>query len=142
MSAPAKRRTPWIGRITIAVAVVLLGYLVLVGSCSGYEPRRYVMEAISESLPLRQAVEIHYRSRGALPASSRELQLRPESMKLRYAQRVEWNAADRMVVVTMEPERYRGKRFGWVAAGGPGGAVEWTCKTIDLEAKYLPADCR
>ena len=38
-------------------------------------------------------------------------------------------------------EREQGKRFE-IAAVEKDGALEWVCRTIDFEAKYLPASCR
>ncbi len=56
------------------------------------------------------------------------------------AQCVAYDAAKRMIVVTMG-EHFKDQRFA-IQAEEKGGPIAWTCRTIDLDPKYLPAACR
>jgi pilin len=121
----------------IAAAVLLIALLVWKGSCSGYDSRRAVSEAIAEAAPLKARVEQLYASKAALPkAGDPEFRIdKPKS-----AQRIEWNPKAG-VIITMEGQPYPGKSFAYEPIVQD-GRIEWTCRALDIETKYLPAACR
>ncbi len=59
---------------------------------------------------------------------------------MRFTKSVGWDAERRAIVVVLG-ERDSGKRFE-IAAVENAGALEWVCRTIDFDVKYLPASCR
>ena len=131
----------WIGRIAVAAAMILVVLLVLKGSCSGYDNRRIVTEAINEAAPVKARVEEFYRKNGALPKGADAAAFRLDATQLRSARRIEWSATGRALVITMDGEPYAGKRFAFEPSERD-GHFEWTCFAIEMEAKYLPAACR
>lgn len=127
--------------LALAALVLGAGALFYVATYSGYDSRRFVGEAIKEAEPLKaRIVEYHHRTR-ALPQGAEAKALRLDSSGLKRARSVEWDATRAMLVVTMEGKPYPGKRFGWMAEARD-GSLEWTCRPIDMESKYLPAACR
>ena len=62
---------------------------------------------------------------------------------MKYTQSIAYDAERRMIVVTMGDSNssIAGKRFA-MHAREERGALEWACRTIDLDRKYLPATCR
>ena len=126
--------------VVVCAAVLGIGAFLFVATHSGYDSRRHVGEAIEEAAPFKARVaEFHERNK-ALPQAADAPMLR-QDQKLRRARSVEWDAGRRMIVVTMDGQPYPGKRFGWIADERE-GRLEWTCRPLDMEAKYLPAACR
>ena len=65
----------------------------------------------------------------------------------KYTQSVVYDADKRMIVVTMGHKDYKdykeflhGKRLA-MHAEEKYGAISWTCRSIDLERRYLPSAC-
>ena len=79
----------WVGRTVIAIAVLLLALFVVRGSCSGYDSRARVSDAMAESAPLKAQVEEFHRKRGALPEGAEAAAFRVEAGKLKAARRIE-----------------------------------------------------
>ena len=131
----------WLGRAAIGIAVLVMALFVVRGSCSGYDSRRHVNEAMGEAAPLKARIEEFHREHRRLPQTGEAAALRLQEASLSSARRIEWSGANRMLVITMGREPYANKRFGW-AARERDGALEWTCRPIDIDAKHLPADCR
>ena len=130
-----------LGIVAIAAVVLGAGVFFYVATHSGYDSRRFVGEAITEAEPLKARIVEHHRRTKALPQGAEAKALRLEGSALERARAVEWDATRGMLVVTMEGQPYPGKRFGWTAEAHQ-GRLEWTCRAIDIETKYLPPVCR
>jgi hypothetical protein len=131
----------WISRVAVAAAVVLVVLVILKGSCSGYDTRRVVSEAIGEAAAVKARVEEFYRKNAALPGAADAPAFRIDATQASSARRIEWNATARSVVITMDGEPYAGKRFAFEPVVRD-GRLDWTCRSIDIDVKYLPAACR
>ena len=130
----------WAKRVLILVVLLVIAAAILIPSYQGYRPRQLISEALVEGLALRTRVTEIYESRRRLPLESEAVALRIPQSELKRAQSVVWDAAGRRVVVTVgDPQP--GKRFAFHAEERDGN-LTWACRTIDLEAKYLPASCR
>jgi Tfp pilus assembly protein PilE len=138
-----KARSPsswtFTGALLLGILGVLLVIAVAVPAYSGYAPRAKVSEGVSIAASLRAPIAEFHAKHQRLPG--------PEEAKkfsygepMHYTALVAWDAARKAIVVTMA-DRFQGKRFE-IAAEEKGGTLEWTCRTIDLEPKYLPASCR
>jgi hypothetical protein len=104
-----------------------------------YSHRERVSEGLSIAHSLKTPVAEFHANRGRLPGSQEAAQFTYRE-KPKFARSVAWDPARRAIVATMG-DREDGKRFE-LAAVEKGGALEWICRTIDLDAKYLPASCR
>jgi hypothetical protein len=59
----------------------------------------------------------------------------------RNVRTIHYDTERKAVVITMGRLPYEGKRFGFFAEERD-GKMEWSCRKIDLDPKYLPAACR
>jgi hypothetical protein len=126
--------------VALAAVVLGVGAFLVVAANSGYDSRRHVNEAIAEAAPFRARIVEFYERNKALPRAADAPMLR-QDQRLRRARSVEWNADTGMLVIAMDGHRYPGKRFAFVAEIRD-GRLEWGCRPIDIESKYLPASCR
>jgi Tfp pilus assembly protein PilE len=127
--------------LLVFIAIVILVALGI-PAYQGFRPRALISEAVIDGSALKFKVAQFYEKHRKLPelAEAAALQLRPSDLK--RAQSVVWDAAGRLVVVTVsEPKSQMGKRFALYAEERDGMLV-WTCRTIDLDVKYLPGSCR
>ena len=120
--------------------VVLAIAAVAVPMYQGFRPRAIVTHAIDEAMPLRARIDEFHANNRRLPDGAAAATYRLDR-ELNYTKSVVWSPAERMLIVTMGENMHRGKRFGWKAEPR-GASIEWKCSGIDLEAKYLPANCR
>jgi hypothetical protein len=104
-----------------------------------YAPRERASEGLSRAMALRTPVAEFYANERRLPGAQEAVKFR-ESDPMKFTTSVGWDAERRAIVATLG-ERDGGRRFE-IAALEKGGALEWVCRTIDFEAKYLPASCR
>jgi hypothetical protein len=121
--------------------IVIPGWMVYVSveAQIEYQQRARASKGLSRAMALRAPVAEFYANERRLPAAQDAAKF-TESEPLKFAKLVGWDAARRAIVVTLG-ERDGGKRFE-IAAIEKDGALEWVCRTIDFEAKYLPASCR
>jgi hypothetical protein len=117
----------------------IVGFL-YVASHSGYDSRAHITEAINEASPLKDRVADFHAKNKSLPQAA-DVAAAKGALALKRARGIDWDPARRMVVITMEGEPYPGKRFAYVAEPRD-DRIEWVCRPLDLEAKFLPAVCR
>jgi hypothetical protein len=121
--------------------IVIPGWMVYVSAQAQieYSHRERASEGLSRATALRTPVAEFYASERRLPGPQEASKFR-ENDPMKFTRSVGWDAERRAIVATMG-EREEGKRFE-IAAVEKDGALEWVCRTIDFEAKYLPASCR
>ena len=121
--------------------IVIPALLVYVSAQAQYEyhGREQVAEAAHIAASLKTPVTEFYEANRRLPGPSEAGQFR-HGEKMKYTASVGWDAGRGAIVATMA-ERFKGRRFE-MAAAAKGDKLEWTCRPIDLEPKYLRADCR
>ena len=121
--------------------IVVPGFIVYAGVTAQleYAPRERAREGLSRAMALRTPVAEFYANERRLPGAQEAVQFR-ESEPMKFTKSVAWDAERRAIVATLG-ERDGGRRFE-IAAVEKDGALAWVCRTIDFEAKYLPASCR
>jgi hypothetical protein len=121
--------------------IVIPGWILYVSMTAHleYQVRERSSEGRARALLLRTPVAEFYANEGRLPGPQEAAKFR-DNEPMRFSKSVAWDAGRRAIVVTLG-ERDGGKRFE-IAAVEKGGELEWLCRTIDFDAKYLPASCR
>jgi len=141
--AKPRRGYKWrVKHILIVLVLVTIAVLVAIPSYVGYRSRALINEAISDVAPLKLRVVEYYvkHERFPLATEAAEFQLAPSDLK--RAKSVVWDPAGRSIVVTVaEPQSVSGKRFA-LYVEKRSDALVWTCRSIDLDAKHMPAYCR
>ena len=135
-----RRGLGW-GLKRILIALVLIALIAIaIPAYHGFRPRALISEALIDGGGLRTRVAEFYEKHRRLPldAEAKAFQMGPPDLK--RAQSVVWDPAGRTIVITVgEPQP--GKRVSLLAEERD-GVLAWTCRTIDLEPKYLPGSCR
>jgi type IV pilus assembly protein PilA len=103
-----------------------------------YTPRAKISETVSLAASLKQPIAAFYEEHKRLPAPHEAEKFRVNAGK--YAQSVAYDAGKRMILVTLG-DRFKDQRFA-IHAEEKDGTIAWTCRTIDVDPKYLPAACR
>lgn len=136
----ATRPSAWtaLGAIALALAP-LVPVLVMVQEYEYRANRDKVAEGVSIAATLQSPIAAFYEKHKRLPDPQEAAQFR-HSSPTKFTASVGWDATRKAVVATMG-ERFNGKRFE-IAAEEKDGALVWTCRSIDLEPKYLSAACR
>jgi type IV pilus assembly protein PilA len=127
-----------LGALVVIVVPAYIAY-VSVQAQRQYAPRERASEGLSRAQALRTPVAEFYYNEGRLPGPQEAAKF-TEREPLKFARSVGWDAGRRAIVVVLG-ERDGGKRFE-IAALEKAGVLEWTCRTIDFDARYLPASCR
>jgi hypothetical protein len=121
--------------------IVIPGWILYVSMTAHleYQIRERASEGRAIAMTLREPVAEFHANQRRLPGPQDAAQFSyREPMK--FTRSVAWDPARRAIVVTLG-EREEGKRFEF-AAVEKDGALEWICRTIDFDAKYLPSSCR
>jgi len=130
--------TAWVLGLT-ALGIVCL--VVYIGFGSGYNSRRHIANAIEDAGRLKADVAAFRLKNNRWP-DAREAAQMPGAKKQYYDVRaIGYDAEKKAVVITMDKLPYEGKRFGFFAEDRD-GKLEWACRRIDIDTKYLPAGCR
>jgi hypothetical protein len=130
----------WLKRTLVAIVAIAIPISFLIPAFQGTRSKTRIAGMFGESFVLKTKVEAFFDKQRRLPldAEARGFQMGPSD--LNWAQSIAWDPASRAIVVTLgEPQS--GKRFA-LHAEERDGKLDWTCRTIDLETKYLPASCR
>ncbi len=124
--------------VVAGVAILLFGLYIAFGS--SFEDRRDVRLAMAEGADMREAVAAFQRRTGRWPRADESGEFRADPSRLNHARSIVFDAGRRAVVVTMRRQPYTGRSFAFI----PDDATppRWSCKPIDLDAKYLPESCR
>jgi hypothetical protein len=123
------------------VVIVVPAYVVYVSveTQRQYAPRERASEGLARAQALRTPVAEFYFNEGRLP-NAQEAAKFAERDPMKFTKSVGWNAERRAIVVVLG-ERDGGRRFEIAALEKP-GALDWACRTIDFDPKYLPSSCR
>jgi len=137
----APRPPSWLTATGALLLIVIPGTLVYVTAQAQieYSRRERAREGLSRAMALRTPVAEFYANERRLPGAQEAAKFRA-SEPMKFTRSVVWDAERRAIVATLG-ERDGGRRFE-VAAVEKEGTLEWICRTIDFEAKYLPASCR
>ena len=121
--------------------IVIPAWMIYVSAQAQYEyhGREQVAEAARIAGELRVPVAEFHQQHGRLPGPQEAARFQ-HAEKMRYTASVGWDAGRGAIVATMA-ERFKDRRFE-MAATAKDGKLEWTCRPIDLDPKYLRADCR
>lgn len=125
-----------------AFGIALVPFVPVLVTFAEYEHRanrERVTEGVLGASALKPPIGEYYEKHKRLPDAQEASQFR-HSSPMNFTASVAWDAARKAIVATMG-ERFNGKRFE-IVAEEKDGALVWTCRTIDLERKYLPASCR
>ena len=130
----------WAKHMLILVMLIVVAAAFAIPAFHGYRPRALISEAVLDSAALRTRVAQFHEARRRLPQEAEVGAFQVPPSDLKRAQSVVWDAAGRrIVVIAGNPQP--GKRFA-LQAEVRDGTLTWTCRTIDLDVKYLPASCR
>lgn len=125
--------------VTAILVLVIPGFLLAAPAWyADYAPRAKVGETVLLANSLKQPITDFYHEHRRLPALHEAEKFRVDGGK--YAQSMAYDAGSRMIAVTLG-DRFKDKRFARHAEEKD-GTIVWSCRTIDLEPKYLPAACR
>ena len=121
--------------------ILVPGYMayVTVDAQREYVRRDRSREGLARAMSLRTPVAEYYANERRLPAAQEAAKFR-DTEPMKFTKSVAWDPGRRAIVVTLG-ERDDGKRFE-LAAVEKDGTLEWICRSIDFEARYLPASCR
>ena len=121
--------------------IVIPGWILYVSMTAHleYQIRERASEGLSRASALRTPVAEFYANERRLP-DQQEAAKFAETEPMQFSKSVGWDPARRAIVVTLG-EREEGKRFE-ILAIEKDGMLEWKCRTIDFNAKYLPSSCR
>jgi type IV pilus assembly protein PilA len=127
-----------LGALALIVVPAYVAYVTAQAQLE-YAPRERASEGLARAQALRTPVAEFYANQGRLPNPAEAAKF-AERDAMKFTQSVGWDAGRRAIVVALG-ERDGGRRFE-IAALEKEGALEWACRTIDFDAKYLPASCR
>ena len=128
-----------LGAVALGFVWFALVSAMLVPAYGDYTPRAKVSEAILAAGSIRTEVTEFYDEHSRLPTLHEASRFRTERPS-RWVESVVYAPAAERIEVTMR-EIFPGKRFA-LHAHDSSGQLTWTCRTIDLEKKHLPASCR
>lgn len=104
-----------------------------------YKPRAKVSEAILAASATKTQLTDFFEKERRLPRADEAERFRAERPS-KYVEHVVYEPAEKRIVVTLR-EIHPGRRFALYAAVQDGN-LSWTCRSIDVENKYLPGACR
>jgi hypothetical protein len=127
--------------VVALMAIAVTCFVVYVGFGAGYNSRRYVTYAMEDAGRLKSDVTDFRRANKRWPDAAEALKMPGAKALSRDVESIVYDAERKAVVITMGHRPYEGKRFGFFAEERD-GKPDWSCRTIDLDPKYLPAGCR
>lgn len=127
------------GKLEAQWGVVILGILGAVGipAYQDYKVRETVAKGVADGIALGAQMNVFYDKQKRLPSAAEA----PKSQPAGTAWAVAYDPAGRMIVVTLGEGSVKGRRVA-VRAETAGPTLRWTCRTIDLDKRYLPKSCR
>ena len=127
------------GALGMGALWLAIAYIGVAPMYGGYEPRAKVSEAVLAASGTRTELTEFFEKERRLPGPAEAGRFRAERPS-RYVETVIYEPGESRVVVTMR-EVEADKRFALYATAKDGN-LTWSCRTIDLETKYLPSACR
>ena len=132
----------WVKRGLIVFVVIVIPVAWAIPAWHGYRSRALISEALADGGAMRSRVAEFYEKNRRLPQPADATGLQLAGSDLKRARSVAWDAPGRRIVITVsEPESLAGKRIA-LNAEERDGRLDWSCRAIDLEGKYLPGACR
>jgi len=126
-----------------ALALIVPAYLAVVPAAyDDYAPRAKVADGVSAAIVLQREIDEFYAEHKRLPGPQEQERFRFRK-PMQYTESIRYDAEQRRIVVTMadSTSSIAGKRFA-LHAREEQGVLDWICRTIDLDRKYLPRTCR
>lgn len=133
--------------IELMIVIAIIGILaaIAIPAYTDYTARAKVTEAVGALASAKTSVSEYYTSMGKMPidAAAAGINTAPAGS---YVDNVEYTrTSDTVSAVTAELKGVNGtangKKFKLTGTGSDAG-VTWACSTVDLDQKYLPANCR
>ena len=128
--------------ITGAFVLVLCAFLVLAPAAYvDYAPRARVAESVATASSMIAPIGEFHSQHKRLPAPHEAGRFSIDGGK--SGRSFTYDADKRMIVVTLGPEDWgvQNKRLA-LFAEEKDGVIDWKCRTVDLERRYLPKKCR
>jgi hypothetical protein len=127
-----------IGALVLVVVPAYMAWVTVQAQLE-YARRDRASEGLWRAMEMRAPLAEFHANQGRLPGPQEAAQFR-ERDAMRFTSSVAWDAERRAIVITLG-EQDGGKRYE-VAAVEKDGKLEWVCRTIDLDPKYLRSSCR
>jgi type IV pilus assembly protein PilA len=127
-----------VGALGMGILWLCIVYIGVAPMYADYGPRARVSEAVLAASQMRTEVSEFFAKEQRLPRTEEAGRFRAEPTS-KYVQSMAYEPAEKRIVVTLR-EVQPGKRFALYAAAQDGN-LNWTCRTIDLDRKYLPSAC-
>ena len=128
-----------IGALATGVLWLCIVYIAVAPLYADYTPRAKVSEAVLSASGMRNDLTEFFEGERRLPGPAEASRFRAASPS-KYVENVAYEPGESRIVVTLR-EVQPGKRFALYATVKD-GALDWSCRTIDVERKYLPSGCR
>ncbi|MDN8617125.1 DUF2628 domain-containing protein [Variovorax ginsengisoli] len=119
--------------IGILAAIALPAY-------QDYTVRAKAANALRHGKAAAAAVGEHYETRRTLPGSLAAVQFGPPLPP--ELQDVQLNTSNGVIRLVLSSGPANGRTFQLVPSADTGGRVRWTCQSVDMKPKLLPAECR
>ena len=115
------------GVLIIVVFVLLLA--AAIPAYLDYRVRKSVEASVADAAPARRLIENHFAGNRGYPSSI-------EAKTLRY------DRQSGALTVLLQDGPVEGRSVVLIPAPTGYGALAWTCRSVDVPARYLPAACR
>jgi hypothetical protein len=139
--ATPPRPSAWtlMGALATGVLWLCIVYVGVAPMYADYTPRAKMSEAVLSTSAMRNDLTEFFEKERRLPGPAEASRFRADPPS-KYVEHVVYEPGESRIVVTMR-EVQPGKRFALYATTND-RTLTWTCRTIDVEAKYLPGTCR
>jgi len=128
-----------IGALGMGLLWLCIVYIAAAPMYADSTPRARMSEAILSASATRTEVSEFFANERRLPGPAEASRFRV-AQPSKYVETVAYEPAEKRIVVTLR-EIQPGKRFALYADAKDGNII-WTCRTIDVDRKYLPSSCR
>lgn len=128
--------------ITAGFALLLPAFLLVAPAAYvDYVPRARVAESVATASSMIAPISEFHSQHRRLPAAPEADRFRIDGGKT--GRSFTYDADKRMILVTLGPEDWgvQNKRLA-LFAEEKDGVIDWKCRTVDLDRRYLPKKCR
>ncbi len=134
--------------IELMIVVAIIGILaaIAIPAYQDYTIRAQVSEGLSLSAGAKAAVAEYYQDQGTWPTGNNDAGLEAAAnISGKYVTTVAVGNADGIITVTYNQPDVNANIAGdtlTMTATDNAGSISWTCASVDLANKHLPAACR